>query len=172
MVVRSIPHLQDQRSVVEYLSASLEEDFPFNELFRCINSSILPSLSILMDHHEKLLADSIEWLINPTDYAALGSSLTTITIKNYYVYERLFLDEFKKLHGDLERKSVRKAGEWLINELKHVDNNINFGELTDGDIGRYLYEMFKPESNIHKNLSYFARQDIEYRALEDSLAKR
>lgn len=52
-----------------------------------------------MDPHEKLLADSIEFLTCPVDYAALGSSLCSITIKNYYVYEKLFLGDFSKLQS-------------------------------------------------------------------------
>lgn len=77
---------------MEYLAASLDGEFPFGELFRCIGSPILPTISLLLERHEKLLADSIEAITRPIDYSKIGSNITGLTIKNYYVYERLFID--------------------------------------------------------------------------------
>lgn len=56
--------------------------------------------------------------------------------------------------------------------LRSADNNINYSGITDRDLGVFLYELFTRDLDIHKNLSFFAKQDIEYRALDASLRRR
>jgi hypothetical protein len=67
------------------------------------------------------------------------------------------LGDFVKIGRDEPLISVRLAANWLIDELKHLDSQFDPSQFTDEEIGKYLYELFKPHPNINQNLSFYAK---------------